>query len=297
MTLEDEYTKALLDIIKQESSPEVVKAKALILRRIATENSVAPSRIPEPLNITQIGGYINLLETLGHKELQYGTLASILGQPLRTSEAQLYDREPISFFSEFISDRPDCSGVAGLPLMFALRSDFTTPFARLLRTLHEQEASLPVLAPRPALPAIGYTPVGDVALELIGRFIEICPASAFTDPETDPIVVTAKGLYARGGKTEITVTAFKNTDGVIENVEVTADLIELEPLLALAGWYPVGSESPYDALKLINISGLVVGRTTYGDELSRLYTGAQVTASGVREALSWIWNGKEFVQN
>ncbi len=55
-------------LLEQETSPEIMKLKEQILRRIALESDVKPSRIPAPLNITQIGGYINLLRKLNKEE-------------------------------------------------------------------------------------------------------------------------------------------------------------------------------------------------------------------------------------
>ena len=92
----------VLKILEQEVSPEMQELKKLILRRIATETDIKPSRIPAPLNITQIGGYINLLMKLDKQEqkrilemqqqkteyqaMLEQTLTSILGLPMQTSK-------------------------------------------------------------------------------------------------------------------------------------------------------------------------------------------------------------------
>jgi len=55
-------------LLEQETSPEVQKIKLDILRRIATESDIKPARIPAPLNITEIGGYINLMMKLKKEE-------------------------------------------------------------------------------------------------------------------------------------------------------------------------------------------------------------------------------------
>ncbi|WP_107727269.1 hypothetical protein [Neisseria weaveri] len=89
-------------ILEQETSPEVQELKKLILRRIATESDTKASRIPEPLNITQIGGYVNLLMKLDKQEQQRvlemkqqkteyqlmleQMLTSVLGLPVQTSK-------------------------------------------------------------------------------------------------------------------------------------------------------------------------------------------------------------------
>jgi hypothetical protein len=70
-------------LLENEASEEVLEIKKQILRRIATESDVKPSRIPAPLNITEIGGYINLMRELNDQEnlMLKQTLRSILGLP------------------------------------------------------------------------------------------------------------------------------------------------------------------------------------------------------------------------
>lgn len=49
----EQYLVKMLEI---ETSPESIAIKNLILNRLALEGDVKPTRIPAPLNITQIGG-------------------------------------------------------------------------------------------------------------------------------------------------------------------------------------------------------------------------------------------------
>ena len=60
----DEIMGALADLIKSETSEETKKYKDLILKRIAEETEVKPTRIPAPLNITELGGYYNLIDEI-----------------------------------------------------------------------------------------------------------------------------------------------------------------------------------------------------------------------------------------
>ena len=76
-----EYNKYLMEFLKQESSEEAVKIRNLLMKRIATEGTVVASRIPAPKNITELGGYINLLASLGENEMLRNTIASALGVP------------------------------------------------------------------------------------------------------------------------------------------------------------------------------------------------------------------------
>jgi hypothetical protein len=71
-------------LLENETSPEVLAVKNQILHRIATESDVKQSRIPAPMNITEIGGYFNLLRELKQEEMLRQTLSSILGLPMQT---------------------------------------------------------------------------------------------------------------------------------------------------------------------------------------------------------------------
>ena len=79
----------LIKLLDNETSSESIALKNLIIKRIALEGDVKPARIPAPLNITQIGGYINLMEQLNLSRLQERTLTSILGLPVQYDETAL----------------------------------------------------------------------------------------------------------------------------------------------------------------------------------------------------------------
>ena len=80
-------TNSLLDLatkmLENETSDEVVAVKNQILRRIAMESDIKQTRIPAPLNITEIGGYFNLMRELNQEAMLRQTLASILGLPMQ----------------------------------------------------------------------------------------------------------------------------------------------------------------------------------------------------------------------
>jgi len=78
------------NVLNQEASEEMQKIKLQILRRIATESDIKPARIPAPTNITEIGGYFNLMmklkkeEEKAYSEMLRQSLTSILGLPMQT---------------------------------------------------------------------------------------------------------------------------------------------------------------------------------------------------------------------
>lgn len=77
-----EIIRQLLDILQKDNSDEMMAIKRRIYERIAEESEVKPTRIPRPLNITEVGGYYNLLEKLGDEKMQRRLIASALGLPM-----------------------------------------------------------------------------------------------------------------------------------------------------------------------------------------------------------------------
>ena len=77
-----EILKQLLDVIQKDNSDEMLAIKRKIYERIANESDVKPTRIPRPLNITEVGGYYNLLEKLEDEKMQRRLIASALGLPM-----------------------------------------------------------------------------------------------------------------------------------------------------------------------------------------------------------------------
>src|SRR4051812_29569459 len=69
----------LAAIVDKSLSADALEAQTLLLRRLALEGDVIPSRIPAPRNITEIGGYLNLLATLGETGTRSQVLSSVLG--------------------------------------------------------------------------------------------------------------------------------------------------------------------------------------------------------------------------
>ena len=84
--MDEEYLSEIVTkILEQETSPEMLELKQQLLRRIIMESDAKPSRIPAPLNITEIGGYFNLMMKLRQDEMVRQTLVSILGLPAQTN--------------------------------------------------------------------------------------------------------------------------------------------------------------------------------------------------------------------
>ena len=57
-----ELQSVLSMLMQSDARGKTQDYQDLILKRIAEETDVKPSRIPAPLNITEVGGYFNLIE-------------------------------------------------------------------------------------------------------------------------------------------------------------------------------------------------------------------------------------------
>ena len=79
-------------LLEQEASPEMQKLKMQILRRIALESDVKSARIPAPLNITEIGGYINLMRKLKKEEMSQKIELLRLLKEGENIESSAYDK-------------------------------------------------------------------------------------------------------------------------------------------------------------------------------------------------------------
>lgn len=318
-TQDDALLNTLIDILRQSTAPEAQDARNLILRRIALAGDVTPSRLPAPLNITQLGGYINLLESLGASELRQRMLSAILGVALPETQARTFTTGPILFFTERQNDRPTGDQQAAIPLSFTLRSDFVKAFDIMLANLHAIGCMLPILTPARSLPSLeSEQPSPRDLLTFIGRTLEFVPSSALIKPDTDTLVVGGPqgdqkiqlaarqvGPAATGSVSPVQILwqvwMWDATQSKMLSLPLSANLLPLEKVLNAVGWYnssiriPVSPVEQGDWNFWTNTTGLVVGVTRYGDELRLLYTPAEIANCGLREMLDWIWDGKNFI--
>ena len=173
-TAEDRSLDALTKILEQAISPEMTEAQQIILRRLATAGDLFPSRIPAPLNISQVGGYLNLVAT--DPVLRAQVLASALGvagpNPTPGFDATL----PPLYFTTRTNDRPDGSAQAATPVQLRVRNDLAGPIGAAVETIHGLGATLPALATDAPLPptGLGVQPPTDL-LPYLGRTLAPCP--------------------------------------------------------------------------------------------------------------------------
>lgn len=315
-----EYTQkvvdAMIEALRGATSPEMMQAQLIILRRLALAGDVAPSRVPAPRNITEIGGYLNYLESLREDEMRSQLLSAALGVAGRNPPAGWIGAGPPLTFVERENDRPAGAAQATYLLRVRLRSDFAPALALALETIHASGCTLPLQAAPPPLPPPGDTPAADL-LPFVGRLLELAPAAALREPGTDPLALARP---AGGGTDEVLARrldpsaarpvaaadweAWRCDTLGCQRVTLTgAPLLRITTVLAAAGWVqqaappaPTSLVQPGTWGRFVNLTGLVEGRSRFGDELDLLYRREEVGASALDGCRDFLWDGSAFVQ-
>ncbi len=202
-SLEEQALTALLDVIRAGSTPEAVQAQALMLRRLALQGDVVGSRVPAPRNISEIGGYINLLTDLGEPDVRTQMLASLLGVSGPNVPLSGFSGQPALSWVVMPNDRPQGTAQPSIPLSISVRSDFAPALQAALKTLHDQGCTLPLLSQARALPmAVPGAPPLDDPLPYIGRALDVVPTAALVDPDVDPVAAGSSSLRDRRARAE-----------------------------------------------------------------------------------------------
>jgi hypothetical protein len=308
---------ALAELLRGSTAPEVRQVQALLLQRLALEGTVVPSRLPAPRNITEMGGYINLLADLRLTTERDRLLSAVLGLPGPDIRLEgIAVRDLVLYDVTRPNDRPDGPAQPSTPLEIRIRNDFAAAYDAALAVVHRAGCSLPVLWRPLALPELGaLLPSGADLLPYLGRTLELVPGAALRDPDADPLALarkdgsTAFEVVARQldpsapeatAVVEAKWSAFACNDTKCELVEGNRKYLPLAPILARAGWYQPTPSRPTRLGKsgswsrFTNVTGLVEGATRFGDELSARYTAAQIGASSLREAAHFVWTGTTF---
>jgi hypothetical protein len=312
--LTSQIVGSLIEMIQANNSPDAAAAQSILLRRLALQGDVVGSRIPAPRNVTEIGGYLNLLETLGESAMREQALAGVLGVAGPIPSLTTLQPQPLSMVS-VTNDRPAGVAQPSLPLSVLVRSDFVGGLLDALKQLHAQNATMPFAGPTSLMLPAGGPGASLPAdpLFYLGRVLALAPAAALQAVDSDPLVlarkagtvgafdIMAKMLAAGGGVPPDTYEALQIVGAAVNKVPLNASLVKLAPLLAGAGFYPAsplpapGSATDIAWTRLANITGLVAGKTRLGDELALLYTPSLIAASAFAPALGYVWDGTKFV--
>ena len=315
-SLAEKVAGALADILRSSTSPEALQAQNLLLRRLAVEGDVFSSRVPPPRNITEVGGYLNLLETLNEGDMREQVLAATLGVAGPNPTPGFAPSAPLLYDVQRANDRPAGPGQASVPVQYSMRNDFAPAFDAALKVIHDAGCALPILSAPRGLPMAnpGVMPPADL-LPFLGRALDLMPSSALTDPDADALAVArldgtvklevvARQLDAAAPNAaavaKLKWVAFKcDANACAEN---TADrnYLSLTPILNAAGWYqnqpaaPTKLSQPGPWSRWTNITSLIPNVTTFGSEMSQRVTRGELAASSLRDALTWIWDGAAF---
>lgn len=310
------FFESLLELFRQAHNPDLCEAQNILLRRLALQGDVVGSRVPAPQNITEIGGYLNLLRELKQEEMLAQMLAGILGVAGPNPPLGWPTPRPSLRMVPLANDRPEGSGQSAIPLWFVVRSDFLPALQQGRNRLHEQGCVLPLSASGRRLPpASSFGPAAADLLPYLGRCLEVVPAAALNDPAADLLALVrpagtteAFRIAARvlaPGSVPVPAAdwdALKCDSSSCSVVQITGgQFVPVAPILASAGFYPpTPLPEPVNILstewtRLTNVTGLVKGKTKLGDELELLYQAAEIGASVFATMLNWLWDGSTFV--
>ena len=76
-----DYNALVTKLLEMETSAQMQKIRQLMLLRTALESDVRPTRMPAPRNITEVGGYYNLLRKMNQQNMMRQMVASAIGIP------------------------------------------------------------------------------------------------------------------------------------------------------------------------------------------------------------------------
>ena len=310
----------LVELMRTGTRPDVLEAQRVLLQRLATQGDVFPSRIPAPRNITEVGGYLNLLQSLGEDGVQGEAIASALGVAGPPQQAAgLAGAVPVGFV-DVANDRPAGPAQPSITPTLTIRADFHGPFLSALQAIHASGCMLPLRTPRPELPAsqpgASATSIDmDVVLAALGRTLEAFPGTVLVDPASDPLAIARLEtpatspflLVARelDGGTAVPEASWvakrASSTTAVDDPPANRRYLDVTPIMNGAGWYqptplaaPSSSTDRGTLVRFTNVTGLIAGETKLGDELRLLYPPAAIARSALSSFTGFVWNGTEF---
>jgi hypothetical protein len=312
-SIEGQALQTLLNVLTASQSPDMQQAQAFLLRRLALEGDVVPSRLPAPDTLSAMGCYINLLGTLGMTDARSQMLASALGIAGPSPALGTLGEQPPIAWLTLPNDRPIGPQQGSISLSIQVRADFASALQAAIQALHDQGCALPLLSPLQVLPPATAAAPTDL-LPLIGRTIWLAPGQALVNPDTDALAVAqlaagpwqAVSRAASAGPIPVAPQAWSAQTCspaacTVSPPPVTGRAyVALSPVLANAGLVQTTpGAAPANALdytwsRFDNRTGLVPNVTTFGAELALLWPQAVIAASSVVNLLGRTWNGTTF---
>ena len=312
-SIEGQALQTLLNVLTASQSPDMLQAQAFLLRRLALEGDVVPSRLPAPLNVSEMGCYVNLLGTLGMTDARSQMLASALGIAGPSPALGTLGEQPPIAWLTLPNDRPIGPQQGSISLSIQIRADFAPALQAAIQALHDQGCTLPLLSPLQVLPP-SNAPAPTDLLPLIGRTIWLAPGQALVNPDTDALAVAqltagpwqAVSRAASAGPIPVAPQAWSAQVCTPAACTVSPPpgagraFVPLSPVLANAGFVQTTpGAAPANALdyawsRFDNLTGLVPNITTFGAELALLWPQAVIASSSVVNLLGRTWNGTTF---
>jgi hypothetical protein len=310
-------TNALISLLTAPSNATMEQARTMLAQRLALTGGIVPSRIPAPLNITEIGGYLNLLEDAHQPDLRLAAITAALGIAGPIPPGVFTAAPPLLLSAR--SNRADDAAVdAAVPRSYRVRSDFAASFDTAMQAIEARGGDVQWLDLPLQLPA--FVPGGSLPADVmpfLGRAMTIVPGSALRNPATDRIAlgslvatdppvllarVTDSSAPQAGTITAQAWTVWSCDATTCTQATLTDAWFEVGPLLGAAGWAatvpqqsPTSNATVGSSFRFVNTTGLVVGQTTVRDELALLWPAEQINASALRELATRVWDGSAFV--
>ena len=121
-------------------------------------------------------------------------------------------------------------------------------------------------------------------------------------PATSPFLLGARELDGGTSVPEQSWVAKRaSATSVVNDPPALRRLVDVAPILSAAGWHhpepvvaPVSLAARGTLARFINLTGLVAGETTLGDELALLYPSAAIARSALSSFTGFVWDGTAF---
>ncbi|QAY60991.1 hypothetical protein ET475_14005 [Microbacterium protaetiae] len=313
-TAEDRALDALVSVIQSSAGPGAAQAQALLLRRLALDGDIIPTRMPAVRNVTEAAGYLNLLDTLGQRQTMLDVLSGALGVASASARSLEQALPPLAM-SPLANDRPVGDAAATAPSNVLVRADLIAGLVAARDAVHVYGAVLPLWSPPAPVPPSLATD----ELDAVGRRLRLLPTAALADPTTDSLLLArpvgglpgAFAVMARPDPAAAATASLPDVEyeAVVRDAATStamtmplgiAKLVPLVPALSAGGWRSLTVDAlPARASDLAwaavtAISGLVPGATRLRDELLLMHTAADVADSPFAAKLDWIWDGTAF---
>jgi hypothetical protein len=328
----DKVIDALIKVLQQATSPDAIETQQILLRRLALSGDVIPSKVSPPRNITEIGGYLNLLQQMGGDltdpdDMRTQVLGAILGVAGPSLRFEPFSTQPTLSLVAMNNDRPPGTDQlqAAVPNQFYVRSDLVDSVEATVREIHSHGALIPLIGAPRALPGPNSTFDSTRIMAYLGREISMPTAAALIDPKTDPIVVgrvppppparpDPRQAFLVAARVALPGAPGSAIPGVADWECIQSDgrggftivavagatFLSVKDYFNKYGWYQpsfgVDPSRPFvnkDWARWTNIDGLTPGMTL-GEELGRLHSQSEIMGSTFAKNVNWVWEGASF---